>query len=93
LIEEWPTCRITSYCCNPRSISKATQVSLNPVHFLATNSDVSAMGLELNHLLGGRARGDDLQDLLVVVDHPEHRVVQFHGDDLVDMAGPPGFAE
>ncbi len=53
-------------------------------HFLAANPDVSAMGLELNHLLPGETR-NDLEDFAVVVDDPEHGVVQLCGDDLVGM--------
>ncbi|MDQ3532448.1 MAG: hypothetical protein M3456_08770 [Actinomycetota bacterium] len=42
------------------------------------------MGLELNHLLPGETR-NDLEDFAVVVDDPEHGVVQLCGDDLVGM--------
>ncbi len=59
-------------------------VSLDGVHFLAVNPDISTMGLELNHLLPGETR-NDLEDFAVVVDDPQHGVVQFYGDDLVGM--------
>jgi hypothetical protein len=59
-------------------------VSLDHVQFLATTSDIAAMGLELDHLLLARA-GSDLEDLPVVIDHSEDAVVQLNRDDPVGV--------